>query len=80
MGNGYMGMGVGNFEEGYSGDQHLRFLLCRCLVPRQNTCSAGWKNGYQNIFGKVIPIATNFIPVRIICRMIPKGRFSKRYN
>ncbi len=57
-GNGYMGM-RGNFEEGFSGDNHQGTYIAGVWYP-DKTRVGWWKNGYPEYFGKVIN-AINFI-------------------
>ena len=57
-GNGYMGM-RGNFEEGFSGDNHQGTYIAGVWYP-DKTRVGWWKNGYPDYFGKVIN-AINFI-------------------
>ena len=51
-GNGYMGM-RGNFEEDYTGDNHLGTYIGGVWFP-DKTRVGWWKNGYPLYFGKVI--------------------------
>lgn len=61
-GNGYMGM-RGNFEEGFSGDNHQGTYIAGVWYP-DKTRVGWWKNGYPDYFGKVIN-AINFIAMDI---------------
>lgn len=62
IGNGYMGL-RGNFEEGFSGDNHKGTYLAGVWYP-DKTRVGWWKNGYPDYFGKVIN-AIDFIAVDI---------------
>lgn len=62
IGNGYMGL-RGNFEEGYSGNNHKGTYLAGVWYP-DKTRVGWWKNGYPDYFGKVIN-AVDFIAVDI---------------
>lgn len=62
IGNGYMGL-RGNFEEGYSGNNHKGTYLAGVWYP-DKTRVGWWKNGYPDYFGKVIN-AIDFIAVDI---------------
>lgn len=62
IGNGYMGL-RGNFEEGFSGNNHKGTYLAGVWYP-DKTRVGWWKNGYPDYFGKVIN-AIDFIAVDI---------------